>query len=88
MMTVLPTPFIREHDYQAFRDAMGADLPDTFNEWSDLVAKHKLELRQRNEIVREIEVYPDEFILFCRSRGQSCNRKSLQDFAAEKLARQ
>ncbi len=87
-MATFPLPIIRPEEHQSFRDTIGPDIADTYNEWLKLHAQEINEHLRRGETIVEIEVEFDEFIRFCRARDTTPNKKALHDLAIEKAARQ
>ena len=80
-------PIIRKSDHKAFRRLMGNNIPDTYDEWSYLALKRKNDAVERQEVVHEIEVYPDEFASYAAAHGHEHTLLVLLNFAFEKGTR-
>jgi len=81
---VFPVPIIHPAQYDAFRRAIGPDLPDTYDEWLQHTIKHRGERLRQGETLVEVEVDYDQFIAFCAATGTAPNAKTLLDFAIKK----
>ena len=77
-------PLIRESHYKAFRGFMGNNLPDTYDEWGYLALKDKSDFIARDETIRDIEVYLDEFRRYVAAYGNERTLHALRNFAFEK----
>ena len=86
MKTEIPLPIIRPDQYKAFRGEMGTDLPNTQDEFAELIKNQRNEALRRGEIPVPVDVEFHEFKRFCGSRGTKPNAKTLTDFAIEKRA--
>ena len=78
---------IARDDYGAFRRILNDHLPDTYTEWLDLCSKEVTERRAMNIGTVEVEIDPNEFAGFLRAHRGPHDRKTLNDFAAQKAAR-
>jgi hypothetical protein len=81
MAMVFPVPIIPPHQYDAFRHAIGPDLADTYDEWFEIVRKHRSERLRQGETAVDVEVDYDDFVQFCAATGAAPNLKMLLDFA-------
>ena len=77
-------PIIRREDYGTFRGIIGADLPDTYDEWGKLHQQNATNLIKVGHEVRFTEVDPAEFVRFCSARQRATGLKALKDFAMER----
>jgi len=84
MDDVFELPAIRPDDYRAFRDIPTRDLPNTYDEWLQLVAKRRLERGQAGFVVVDIQIEPHEFARYLSRMRHDGNLKSLADFCKEK----
>lgn len=85
-MTVIAEPFIEPQDYDAFRTIVHPHLPNTQDEWFQLLAQQSLPRVLAGDIVKQVTVKPDEFIRYCRTTGTRHDLQGLRDFAAAKHA--
>lgn len=86
-MTIAEPFFESVEDYDAFHRLLGSDLPDTHNDWCQLLIEQRLpDLVQAGHAVRETTVKPDEFVRYCRKIGASSDLQTLRGFATAKLA--
>lgn len=86
MAIIFAYPLIAKEDYPAFRPILGANAPDTHDEWLKLHREQVEQTRRDGNEVVEIEVKYDEFIALCRTSGHTPNQNVLMDFATEKKA--
>jgi hypothetical protein len=79
---------IRAQDYESFQRIPTLGLPNTFNEWGYALNQHFAQIQGGGNQPIKVEVYPDEFAVFCRNTGAPTNLHGLNNFATEKAARQ
>ena len=79
-------PEIFERDYTSLRSLMPDQVPETYSEWRQLMARRSREETEHGFEVRTIYVDPAEFGRFCKERGQPYNNARLLDFITEKDA--
>jgi hypothetical protein len=84
MAIVFPVPIIPPDQYDAFRQAMGQDLADTYDKWLDVVHQQRGERLRQGETLVEIEVDYNQFMAFCTATGTAPNAKTLLDFVVKK----
>ena len=77
-------PKIAREDYQSFRQILDPHLPDTYDEWLDLVSQVTGDNIGRGRISETIEVNPDEFSNYCLTTRSSPNLHVLKNFAHQK----
>jgi hypothetical protein len=81
---VYPFPVFTPEQYDAFRQEIGPDLADTYDEWLKLHREQCNEAIRRGETWVEIEVKFDEFVAFCRATGAPTNADTLLKFTVKK----
>jgi hypothetical protein len=84
---LVPLPSIRPQDYSAFLRLDGSDLPGSYELWLNHLMQQKRERERVGYIVREVDVYPDEFARFCQSQKVAADAFNLLRFADEKAFR-
>lgn len=85
-MTIFYEPLINPQDYDTFRGLLHPHLPDTQNEWLQLLAQESLPRLLARDIVKQVTVEPDEFTRYCGATGTAHDLKNLRAFAAAKHA--
>ena len=83
MMTTY-IPKIIAKDYESFRRFLGADIPNTYNEWLKFADKEANRVRTKGNIPKLMEVNPDEFARYCAKEGTHRDFVSLKAFALQK----
>ena len=83
-MAIMFTPAISAANYQAFREIINGDLPDTYDEWLQLANKRSLENIGMGHVSQPVDVDPSEFARFLKSVGPSANLHWLYNFAQQK----
>jgi hypothetical protein len=77
-MLILPS--ISKDNFEAFRNYLGASLPQSYDDWLQLravcVAKSGL------DDVIEIDVAPDEFAEYIARSGQKADLQALREFVS------
>ena len=73
-------PVISRNDYDAFRSILHTDLPGTYDEWFQLHAEHRADLQRKGHVVREIDIYSNEFAGYLAVRGYRANLATLRNF--------
>jgi hypothetical protein len=58
-------PHVLPRDYHEFRTLMGVNVPQSYEEWRELIATRTREEAQRGDNVKDIAVAPAEFARFC-----------------------
>jgi hypothetical protein len=81
-MTIYCLPLISPGDYETFRRLLNNDLPDTYNEWSNLHLKKLSDVRRQGEVCQEIKVQPDEFARFAAASRYTPNYDLLRHYVA------
>ena len=79
-------PNIARHDYDAFQRLINTGLPNTYNEWLDLMKQARLENELRQGIVRAIDINSHEFARYCWTKKLAYTIKALEHFTIEKAA--
>lgn len=79
-------PDVSERDYTSFRSLMPSEVPETFDEWCQHIARRSREESQHGLKIKNIYVDPAEFSRFCQQIGQPHNNARLSDFITEKDA--
>src|ERR1043165_6786914 len=77
---------ISRSDYQAFRRLNDSDLPETHDEWVQVLAELKWQSGRSGHIVEEKRVDPREFVRYCSPRALMPNLNSLLEFTQQKAA--
>ena len=85
-MTTFCEPFIEPQNYDAFRSVLNPHLPDTQDEWLELLAEQSFPRVLAGDIVKQVTVKPDEFVRYCRAAGARHDLQGLREFAAAKHA--
>jgi hypothetical protein len=86
MSEVEDFPLIAPNDYAAFRNILGNDIPDTYDEWLKLQTEEIIQFGRAGRETAKIPVHSDEFARFLHSRGANANIVSLRNFTIEKAA--
>lgn len=77
-------PVIHERDHDAFRRFPDLNLPDTYDKWRSLTEEIRRQRHLMAEKIVLVEIYPNEFEEFHRSRRIALNPASIANFAIEK----
>jgi hypothetical protein len=83
-------PLIRPEDYQVFKAILGDDIPDSFDEWIDRIAKERAQQRlewEHSDAV-DVEVNPKEFAKYRDATDSTPTYETLKSFAQEKGSRE
>lgn len=80
MTFVFKLPIVRQHDFEAFMEIMGKDIPNTYNEWLNLGAKWRTDAAYQPFV--EVEVHPDEFKKFTADKGSAPTMNELLVFTS------
>jgi hypothetical protein len=84
-MAIFFEPHIDPQDYDAFRRLPRSDLPDTYDEWLNLLGNENARiLVQPGNSIRSLKVEPDEFSRHCRATGTACDLQNLRNYVAKK----
>ena len=74
-------PIIQSGDYETFRRMLGRDIPDTYDEWCNLMANRSLQVTRGGHTARGIEIHPDEFSVWLTAPGRERTFHSLEGLA-------
>jgi hypothetical protein len=77
-------PEISEEQYDAFRGFVGANMPDTYNEWHKLIKERIDEATRRQQSIMDVKVDYDEFVRYCGPDRAKRNIETLYRFAVKK----
>jgi hypothetical protein len=80
-MATVYLPLIQAKDFETFRAMLGADLPDAYDDWRNLVADRSHNVARGGHVARGIEVNPDEFAVWLTAHGTDRSAKGLDNFA-------
>ena len=87
MKNVINLPVIGPKHYDAFRNVMKDNLPDTYDEWEKLHFEQVTDCLRQGLPYNEVPITPDEFSAYCRANGHSPKAIILRRFAREKVVR-
>ena len=76
-------PIIAPNDFDAFRRLPTRDLPDTYDEWFNLVSERRLEREYLGFKIIEVQVNANEFTRYLSRTGVGASLKTLADFCRE-----
>jgi hypothetical protein len=75
-------PLVSPIHYKALRRLI-QDAPPTHAEWVKLFKQREMQESLRGFVIRYVNVYPQKFAEFCRSKGQATNFITLEHFLIE-----
>jgi hypothetical protein len=75
------TPIIRPEEYEAFRAILDNEIPDTYNEWRDLILDRGNKMIADGERPIGIDVNPHEFAAWLPTRWDQRTANGLFAFA-------
>ena len=78
--TILPV--IASEDYDAFRHTLRSHIPNTYDEWLNLLAKWEKHWNSDGAPIRHVDVNPDKFARYLGTTGHAPTLNELFVFAA------
>jgi len=76
-------PLITSDDYPTFRQLLGDDVPDAYDEWRKLQTNEIRQFVQAGRSTKEVPVNFHQFTNYLRARGAQANLVSLRNCTIE-----
>ena len=83
-MAHLYIAYIPPQHYDAFQRILQGNLPNTYDEWSEVHMRKAADILDAGDIYREVQIDPDEFAGACGSDGVDRTLQGLDRFAGLK----
>lgn len=80
-------PLIRKEDFEAFKRLLGANLPDAYDGWRQLVTdRADMILKSQHHVVMK-EVDPNQFAAWIKATGRQTTLNALDTFTFQQATR-
>lgn len=85
-MGITYIPVLTEQKYGLLRGLLGSEVPSNFGGWGDFLTERAAEAATRGDVVRNVNVDPEEFGRYLKSTNSKPSLDALNDFTAQKSA--